>query len=428
MCVIESFVIVIFIFVFNGGRRKRIINYLGVFITGIILTTNVLFTTYGKVFSEYTFIVDLTILVIFSLFILKLRWYLILTSIILCYVFLIAGNMLGLEIVHLCFNMEYAALMGTNNLYTFAALIICKIIWIIFLGVSLHLKKLLNDRTIPWFELIILVMMGGITIIFVTSISLLLQKREQNLADELILFVLLMLVLDGFICWLLWVVTVQKDKILQINYLKKHIEDQKNIYYELLRNVDEIKKQRHNVVNALIALNVLIQKKEFNSLSSAMNQTIDMFSDCNRIDNTNENNMWLAIIDYKKNVALQKDIIFEVNVEYGDYTAIRGIDLCVLIGNLIDNAIEAEEKETDHREIELAVKNDFGAVYFCIKNYISQSVLEKNKSCSYSSKVSPEEHGYGLKTVRELVRQYNGILTLNEKENHFCVEVLLYPQ
>nr|WP_243164815.1 GHKL domain-containing protein [Catenibacillus scindens] len=37
--------------------------------------------------------------------------------------------------------------------------------------------------------------------------------------------------------------------------------------------------------------------------------------------------------------------MFNDNIEYGNYTTIRGIDLCVILGNLIDNAIEAEEKE-----------------------------------------------------------------------------------
>ena len=414
-------------FVFNGGKRKKWINFFGIFIAGSALFGNVMITTYVRDFNVYTFLFDLVILLIFSVAILNCRWYLILASLILCYVLLIAGNMLGLEIIHWFLNIEYVDLMGTNTLYTFVTLIICKIFWILFLSFPLYLRKNLKKRNLTIVEITALLAMGGITIILVTIFFLFVESKKVHLTNTFILFIWAILLLDGLICWLLMVVTMQKNKLLQIEYLKKNIEDQKNIYYRLLQNVDEIRKQKHNVTNVLISLKMLVDKKEYNSLASAINQTLYEFSDYKVIDSSNENTMWLAIIDYKKQVALQNNIIFETDIEYGDYTAVRGIDSCVILGNLIDNAIEAEQKEKEYKKIKLVVKNDFGAVYFCVKNYISHSVLKENKNYLHSSKAQPEEHGYGLRTVIEIVDQYNGEFKIEEKNDYFCVEILLYP-
>lgn len=415
-------------FVFNGGKRKKWINFLGIFIAGSALFGNVMITTYVRDFNAHTFLFDLVILLIFSVAILNCRWHLILASFILCYLLLIAGNVLGLEIIHWLLNIDYVDLMGTNTLYTFVTLIICKILWILFLSFPLYLRKNLKERNLTVVEITALLAMGGITIILVTIFLLFVESKKVYLTNTFILFIWAILILDGLICWLLMVVTMQKNKLLQIEYLKKNIEDQKNMYYRLLQNVDEIRKQKHNVTNVLISLKMLVDKKEYNSLASAVNQTLYEFSDYKVIDSSNENAMWLAIIDYKKQVALQNNIIFETDIEYGDYTAVRGIDSCVILGNLIDNAIEAEQKEKEYKKIRIAVKNDFGAVYFCVKNYISHSVLKENKNYLHSSKAQPEEHGYGLRTVIEIVNQYNGEFKIEEKNDYFCVEILLYPR
>ena len=127
------------------------------------------------------------------------------------------------------------------------------------------------------------------------------------------------------------------------------------------------------------------------------------------------------------NTHWEHNIKFNDNIEYGNYTTIRGIDLCVILGNLIDNAIEAEEKERGRREVKVIIKNSFGAVYVCVENYISQGRVDTESFMGNSTKEHPEDHGYGLKTVQEIVNDYGGQFKISEKDKYICVEVLLYP-
>lgn len=424
MAVLESFIIVFFLLLFNGGRRKKSINILGTLAAGILLSINVMLTTYTQIFNEYTVPMDIVITLIFSGIILRFRATLIIISISLCYILLIAGNFISLQIISLCAGVPLEEIYQWDVIYSLV-LIISKILWVSFLGILLYVKKKLNIVEMTFMEKIIVFSMGCITVISVTMACMTFSQNSSEIMNFENLFIGFILILDGFIFWLLVIVMVQKRKNLEINYLRKHVEDQKSAYQDLLNNLNDIKKQRHNISNALVALDVLAQKEDYGSLALSIKQTIQEFTDFGGSIPEKENNMWTAIIDYKKQAAREKNILFKENIECGDYSCVRGVDLCVILGNLLDNAIEAEIKEPVHKEIRLIGKNDFGIVYFCVKNYIGQTVLGANSDLK-STKAHSTEHGYGLKTVRELAHAYNGEVKIYEKDYYFCVEVFLF--
>lgn len=427
MSILESFIIVIFMFLFNEGRRKTFINFIGILLAGGLLTINVTLTTYNKIFSEYTFLIDIIILLLYAGIFLKFRWYLFLISIVFWNVLLIAANMIGLELAHLCFKEDYSTLIGTNNIHTCLTLIFCKILWIALLFISWPLKKVLKKNKLSYIEIISLIGMGTITVIFVAFLLLLIQNQQFSLFDSIFKIGFFVFILDGIIFGLLALLIQQKNKIREANYLNQYVEHQKDLYRELLKNADYLKKQKHNVINALLALNTLIEQKEYDSLNSAVDQTITMLSGTKELPSSNENNMWMALIDYKRQYAREHNIMFNDNIEYGNYTTIRSIDLCVILGNLIDNAIEAEDKERERREVKVIIKNSFGAVYVCVENYISQGRVDTESFMGNSTKEHPEDHGYGLKTVQEIVNDYGGQFKISDKDKYICVEVLLYP-
>ena len=404
MAVAESFIIVFFLLLFNGGRRKKSVNILGTLAAGIFLSINA----------------------IFSGIILRFRATLIIISISLCYILLISGNFISLQMISLGAHVSFEEIYQEDVIYSLV-LIISKILWVIFLGFLLYVKKKLSIVEMTFMEKIIIFFMGCITVFSVTMACMAFVKNPGEIMTPENMFIGFILILDGFIFWLLVIVMMQKRKNLEIDYLRKHVNDQKRAYQDLLNHLNDIKKQRHNISNALIALDVLAQKQEYGSLAVSIKQTIQEFTDLGESGSVPEmeNNMWTAIIDYKKQAAREKNIVFTENIEYGDYSYIRGVDLCVILGNLLDNAIEAEIKEPVHKEIRLIGKNDFGIVYFCVKNYIGQTVLGANSDLK-TTKAHSTEHGYGLKTVRELSHAYNGEMKIYEEDHYFCVEVFLF--
>ena len=195
--------------------------------------------------------IDIIILLLYAGIFLKFRWYLFLISIVFWNVLLIAANMIGLELAHLLFREDYSAFIGTNNIYTLFTLIFCKILWMIFLLIPLRLKRLWQKNKLSRIEIISLVGMGSITTIFAVFLLLLIQNQQFFLFDGLLKMIFLVFVLDGIIFGLLTLLIQQKNKIREANYLKQYVEHQKDLYRELLKNVDYLKKQKHNMYSRI---------------------------------------------------------------------------------------------------------------------------------------------------------------------------------
>ena len=107
---------------------------------------------------------------------------------------------------------------------------------------------------------------------------------------------------------------------------------------------------------------------------------------------------------------------------------IDDIQLCTLIGNLFDNAIEAcmKIKEPDKRYIDFQIKpfNCMMSIYMensCIGDY----VIDKNGKLKTSKQTNIINHGIGLKRIEEIVERANGFVTLNPSNDKFEVIIQL---
>lgn len=103
---------------------------------------------------------------------------------------------------------------------------------------------------------------------------------------------------------------------------------------------------------------------------------------------------------------------------------INFFDLNIILGNLMDNAIEGT-LNAEKKIIMLSMELDRKVLYINIKNSYDQVVrIKDNKLMTRKSdKIS---HGIGLENIRIIVNKYNGQLDINYDENVFEVDILLY--
>ena len=92
------------------------------------------------------------------------------------------------------------------------------------------------------------------------------------------------------------------------------------------------------------------------------------------------------------------------------------IELAIALSNLLDNAIEAEQKEQE-QEIHLNMEVVDEMFNLIVENHIQNSVLCVNPKL-VTSKKNKAEHGLGIPTVREIVNQYQGFLNISEEANN----------
>lgn len=131
------------------------------------------------------------------------------------------------------------------------------------------------------------------------------------------------------------------------------------------------------------------------------------------------------VIDYLTNAKLGhlKDTQVIVSGNIGNLSDIKDVDLSCIIGNILDNAVEAV-KNLDEKRIELIFAMQGENRIIICRNSIKESVLEKNRFLS-STKNNAEEHGLGHKIVASVVESYDGMISYFEENNMFGVQIVL---
>ena len=133
-------------------------------------------------------------------------------------------------------------------------------------------------------------------------------------------------------------------------------------------------------------------------------------------------------MDYLINSKLTSlnDTEIVVSGAIGDLTDIKESDLVCLIGNILDNAVEALQgiQNNRNKRIELLfMKQNSNRIFIC-KNTIEKSVLENNRELQ-TTKKSKDTHGLGTKIIAKIVSDYNGMVDYFEEFDMFGVQVIL---
>ena len=131
-----------------------------------------------------------------------------------------------------------------------------------------------------------------------------------------------------------------------------------------------------------------------------------------------------AILNSKISLARSKDIPVTADAHIPVALKLSEIDLCCIIGNLFDNAIEAS--------LQLPPEKRLIRVYLDMKNtqlYLSFTNFTAGKSCAGRADCSPlrrgRAHGFGLLRTDAIVKRLGGYLSRNSEDGAFTTEILL---
>ncbi len=188
-------------------------------------------------------------------------------------------------------------------------------------------------------------------------------------------------------------------------------------------NLVELREIRHDIKNQYGYMKSLIESGEYGLLKEYVESFSDTFGrvlydyiDCGNADIN-------AIINLEKAKAYGYGIKLNTEILVPHELNIHAIDLCGLIGNLVDNALEncSSEKEA---EVNVLIRVYNGQFYFRVDNPTNkiQEDLKDNLETSKSDKVN---HGYGTKIVKQIVMKYKGFFHYKIVEGRFIAEALL---
>ena len=137
-----------------------------------------------------------------------------------------------------------------------------------------------------------------------------------------------------------------------------------------------------------------------------------------------------ALLSERKSYADGKGLVMDIDIREPLYfQEIDELDLIVLMGNLLDNAIEAEKQAKEQKGILLSIRMAREGKHMIID--LENSYEENHNGGKVKinrSKQIGNKHGIGLENVRDIVRKYGGIIEIEKSEGRYLVKVILPVQ
>jgi hypothetical protein len=210
---------------------------------------------------------------------------------------------------------------------------------------------------------------------------------------------------------------------------EQQIQIQANYYTELAKSTYELRKFKHDFKNISIGINELINKNRLQEALEVINTYNEDLAVSFYVSNFNTgNDIVNALLTDKQNKATLSNtkIIFQGIVPE---TFITPLDLCIILGNALDNAIEACEKidAQKQKEITVTFSCSIGLSFITISNPVNNKVEIRNNSIA-TSKPDKANHGFGIYSIRKAIKKYNGNLELSCDEKIFTLNINLELQ
>ena len=217
-----------------------------------------------------------------------------------------------------------------------------------------------------------------------------------------------------------------------IPFLSKYVDKKLSAYqHDLIEThyseVDNMYRKmrgwRHDYRNHIPTMKVLAAEGDLDALKKYLDK---LDEDLNTVDVVVKtgNKMTDAILNSKISLAKSKGINVIADAKVPVELKMSDIDLCIVIGNLFDNAIEASlALPEEERLIRLYMDIKNTQLYMCLTNFTSVKKLKKQGGRYVTTK--GEGHGFGLVRVDDIIERYGGYISRNSEDGAFTTEIML---
>lgn len=329
-------------------------------------------------------------------------------------------------LANVIFKVTLKDLIFNKNIFRFIIVLLTKAIFFIIAKSIIRLKKLYHHYELNSSEWILLLFSPIISIFFCTQImqSVLLSGVPNDKLYNFLFFTICIILVNILNYYLFLKITASRKAKNELDFLKYQLYYQQKSIKNLNETYSKLQVLRHDMQNNIFCVLALLEQQAYDEAQNYLTELSGEINNTQSFMKTN-NKAIDCILSLKIQSAKEQNIDFTCDIEQNIKTK-NDIDICILLANLLDNAIESCQKIcTDKKSIHLEIKCD-NFISILVKNSIENSVLENNPTLN-SSKKDSVLHGFGTLSVKSIVKKYNGYLNYYEHDGNFCCKTML-PQ
>ena len=212
-----------------------------------------------------------------------------------------------------------------------------------------------------------------------------------------------------------------KENQIKLREMENQYKLQVRNYENLRENTRAASKNIHDVKNFALAVESYLEQGRVEEAKKKLQEYTEQISSVSRISSGSQTVDALLEAKEKEMDRICKERY--ISVVLGELVSIDEIDLCILLGNAIDNAIEESRRieNTDDRVIEIRVLPCAGGVSVFVRNKVSAN----RRAVGVSLKKDAFSHGFGIENMKAICDKYNGDFQVSEKDGYFELSAFL---
>lgn len=417
---LEAFLILEFLTRYLDFQADRPLRYVGFVIFWMLSTASITYFSWNDIFEIYSSLAQILINILFCFLFLRGRKE--------TKIFLSAFTMMGIALLGSFTTYAVACICNEDILVIFTeftlirliVIILSKILFYQITRIVLLIKENSRLSRQDIFPLVVVPVISICVIAILTRVAIIYPASQQP-----IFWAVLLITLLNLSTYYLFVRLGRSNKVkydyelltMQYECAKQSAKDLQNMY-------DNIRSIRHDMTNHLLCIANLLENNQegLNNARDYVQGLLNQQQHTYRKFIFSGNDALDAILNAKQTIAYQNGINLDIIIA-DSLSFMAPEDICVLFGNLLDNAISASQKTND-KQIQLNIQPQDTYVSIVLSNTIDHSILANNPSLK-TTQLKKDGHGYGIKNVKKVVQHYNGLIRFYEEKNRFVSDILL---
>lgn len=275
---------------------------------------------------------------------------------------------------------------------------------------KLSVKELLLSALLPLFSLM------TVTIVFISENTLLPANLFWNISMTL-------LFIAGYVYYFYTLIDsrLRAHREVLARTQTAYLNTQLDSLQHLQEKEKDVQKLRHDLKNHISVIETLCAQGNYNKVLDYTKKL-----NCSYLTNTQPlsgNAIADTIIHSKKKIAEKANITFTFTGNLSGLNTISDPDICGLLANAYDNAIEACISQ-EHAYIHTKANSTKNHTFIEIRNSISKKV-KIHHNCLKTTKEDKYNHGYGIEIMKQIAHKYHGSCNITSSQTEFIATIIL---
>ena len=413
----ELFIIIFFL---KDNYKLRVKKHLAILLCGLFLMIQ--FVSNNLFLGEST-LVMLTagIFTVLVTLIYSMKWYLrILTA---GFIFLLNCLAEAAVITSLTLILDVdMSLMQSNYLIFAVGTLTSKFLVYVIILFTKFKQFIIKDETIK--NNVLLVFLLPIASILIMLLFLSCCFEIDNTVFQVITLITSIVLIFSNIA-IFYIIDKQNDLIEtkeKLFFTETHINSQIAHYEQLYKHQTEIRTFRHDIKNILLSIMGILKESDTEKALQVMQANLDMLDDSNKKIVNTGHPITDAILQSKLHDAEAKGIKLSISTKLTEKIIVDELELGIVLGNALDNAIEATAKVKNNHEKVVAFDMIATAerIIITIENPVDGNV---NTDKLITTKKDKENHGYGVGSIKTIARKYDGVAEFAYSNGMFTTNI-----